>query len=578
MLGRALAIALASTVLLTGCGGSSKKRTTYVGQLGDQCLLPDFGCAASLACIDSRCLAAPARAGDACDLASACPPGLGCVFGRCTALATGGTCGPTAPCAAPLACVGGACVARAGTGTCGGGGPAIANAGSIQFGAQNPESRYQASPPQCVLPVQAAVGIPASVSVVAHATGAAVGSTLPFSVPAGATALSVVAQEVNGSVPDSFTYAGRTIPNYVAPTDVAYGAKVIYDDAAIPYPVSEPNAYANLLAYAAGSAVGAGAFTLPNTSRGLDDLLAAGALPSGPWSLTVGDWSWEFTGATTGAYDVTVLASTAPVPQSGALDVAVYLVTTGTLTAADAANDPGFVRWAQSYRAFLARLGVCVGAIRVYDVPQWAKDRWHTVNIDLSGPCDPQAQLFTLAQPVNAVHLFFVDDLTSKDVGAGQVIAGIDGTVPGPSLFPGIVSSGAAVAIGADLGAGTCNPDGTIDTARCGSDSLALVSAHETGHWLGLYHTTEQHGESFDPLRDTPACPCSQCAGASRTRCGTSSAPQVLTSQCTSDGGTCGGGSNLMFWLQTDGISAGVVTPEQGAVARLNPAVRPSAP
>jgi hypothetical protein len=577
MPGRALALALASTLLVSACGGGSKKTSSgYVGQLGDQCLPPGYPCASSLACIDSRCAAVPTKAGDACDLATTCPAPLGCVFGRCTALASGGSCDPSAPCAAPEACVNGACVARAATGTCPAGAPTIVNAGLIVFGPQNPEATYQAvannataDAAHCVLPVQVPVG---TVTQLAHAA-AGIGSVVSFTVPPGTTSLSVVSQEVNGSVPDTFTSSGRTAPNYVVPTDVTYGGgagKVLYDDATVPYPVTNPNTYANLLAYSGGSAVGAGAFTIPNTSRGLDDLLAAGAFPSGPWSLVVADWSYEYTGARVGTYDVTVLARTTPPAASGSVDVAVYLVSRGTLTAATAATDAGFLRWARTYQTLLARLGVCLGTIRVYDVPQWAKDRWYTIDIDKDKPCDPQAQLFTLAQRVDAVHLFFVDDLTSAQLGQGQVIAGIDGTVPGPSLVPGIVSSGAAVAIGSDLGAGTCG--GTIDTRACGSDSLALVSTHETGHWLGLYHTTESDGSAFDPLRDTAACPCSTCA-TSPLKCGTPDGPQVLTSQCTSPSRGCGGGSNLMFWLQTDGISTGEVTAEQSAVVRLNPAV-----
>lgn len=30
---------------------------------------------------------------------------------------------------------------------------------------------------------------------------------------------------------------------------------------------------------------------------------------------------------------------------------------------------------------------------------------------------------------------------------------------------------------------------------------------HEISHWMGLFHTTEEDGTSFDPLTDTPECP-----------------------------------------------------------------------
>ncbi len=543
MPGRALAVALAAS-LLAACGGSSNKG---------------------------------GGAGAACDPAKPCASPLGCVFGRCTAVVgAGGACSATSPCAAPQACVGGTCVDRPAAGTCGGSASIVA-AGTI---AVDPAlaTKYQAvpanttAPPQdCVLPVQAPVGA----TPIAHASSAAVGTRLAFTVPPNTTALSVVSQEVNASALDSFTYRTQTYPNYVVPTGVtAPDGTVVYDDATVPYPISDVNAYANLLAYDLAPGVGAGAFTIPNTSRALDDTLACGGLPAGSWSLVVNDWATEFgvAGASNGIYDVTVLARQAPVAGTGTVDVAVYLVTRGTLTSGNAANDPGFARWVQTYRTILARLGVCLGTVRVYDVPQWAKDRWYSVNIDMDKPCDPQAQLFTLAQPVNAVHLFFTDELvTTAPLPPGSILAGIDGTIPGPSLVPGIVNSGAAVAIGADLESGTCG--GSINTASCGADYLAYVSAHETGHWLGLYHTTETDGSAFDPLRDTPACPCRSCAGANVSKCGGASPPNLTADLCTGANATCGGAQNLMFWILDDAIATGAVSPEQGTVARYNPAV-----
>ena len=40
----------------------------------------------------------------------------------------------------------------------------------------------------------------------------------------------------------------------------------------------------------------------------------------------------------------------------------------------------------------------------------------------------------------------------------------------------------------------------------CGADQVAYIAAHESGHYLGLYHTTEANAGIFDPLGDTPQC------------------------------------------------------------------------
>jgi hypothetical protein len=63
------------------------------------------------------------------------------------------------------------------------------------------------------------------------------------------------------------------------------------------------------------------------------------------------------------------------------------------------------------------------------------------------------------------------------------------------------------------------------------SQLLAETAAHEMGHFLGLYHPTEEYsvryGYQFDPLSDTP-----ECTNGSQS-----------AEECESYGG-----GNLMFW------------------------------
>jgi len=102
------------------------------------------------------------------------------------------------------------------------------------------------------------------------------------------------------------------------------------------------------------------------------------------------------------------------------------------------------------------------------------------------------------------------------------------------------------------------------------------VTAHELGHFLGLYHVTEQTGTLFDPLQDTPTCPCRQCTS-SRSQCADAtpapSTPHTMSqAECTASS-TCSGGDNLMFWLFDSRRAIGTLTGEQAAVMRANPAV-----
>ncbi len=85
-------------------------------------------------------------------------------------------------------------------------------------------------------------------------------------------------------------------------------------------------------------------------------------------------------------------------------------------------------------------------------------------------------------------------------------------------------------------------------------------------------------GATFDPLSDTPICPCALCAPLTeRGTCVERGGPGftiVPAASCTLDAPVCGGAQNLMVWQLHPGISEGRLTREQGAVMRLDPAVR----
>jgi len=169
-----------------------------------------------------------------------------------------------------------------------------------------------------------------------------------------------------------------------------------------------------------------------------------------------------------------------------------------------------------------------------------------------------------------------------RSTGQGLNVVGVDGTIPGPSSVGGNVSSGASVN-GSDLTLTGCGAG--IDILNCGADSVAYITAHEGGHFMGLYHTTEQTGDSFDPLSDTPSCPCASCAPASQQANCVSKNPSaaqptlIRNESCLRPTGTpvCGGGENLMFWLLPQSFNPNppsVLSAHQGQVIRSNLVVR----
>ena len=117
-------------------------------------------------------------------------------------------------------------------------------------------------------------------------------------------------------------------------------------------------------------------------------------------------------------------------------------------------------------------------------------------------------------------------------VPAGGEILGVSAGIPGAAGVHGTASSGVVVSI------------------RDDTQLLGNVLAHEIGHFLGLFHTTEVYATGFDPLGDTAQCPRDQ----------------------WSDPLGCPGSDNLMFPYAVP--TAQNLTPDQRSVVRVNPLVR----
>ena len=147
----------------------------------------------------------------------------------------------------------------------------------------------------------------------------------------------------------------------------------------------------------------------------------------------------------------------------------------------------------------------------------------------------------------DTVNLFFVEDQLSGESAA----YGVSGGLPGPT---GIASSWNGV-----LNFLTAHATGTTLNTQL----LGETAAHEMGHWLGLYHTSESTGTSFDPLSDTAECPISR---------DNDSDGKVNPEEC--DGY---GADNVMFWTawstssQAAGKKQETISREQKYVLKYSP-------
>jgi hypothetical protein len=413
-----------------------------------------------------------------------------------------------------------------------------------------------------------------------------VGSTLPVTVPAGTASLTIISQLTQAPGPQvEFLLSGVDIlvPNAIIPSPIQGPMGIYFNDldAGPTPPIPE---LSDVYYFPTGSAVGA--ITLPNTSAMLSTVAQSNGIPPGTWNIGVNDYAYECSqygaacidgGSTSSIYDVKVLLKPGPLQTTGTLDLAIYLISASLPTSSQAATDPNMLRMVQGIQRMYGAAGVCVGTVTFYDVPSWAQSRYSTLNSDLAqDPCSDLHQMFTLSLPTNTLNLFFVDAITSTGDPTGTSTVGMDGTIPGPATVGGSIQSGAAV--NGSFVADNAGCTSSFQPTACGPDVVAYISAHEGGHFLGLYHVSEATGDLFDPLLDSPICNCATCARpgaqASCESNGTGAgAPYTMQgSDCTKGISYCGGGTDLMFWLLNE-ASTGTLTPEQGRVMLGSPAV-----
>jgi hypothetical protein len=152
-----------------------------------------------------------------------------------------------------------------------------------------------------------------------------------------------------------------------------------------------------------------------------------------------------------------------------------------------------------------------------------------------SGVGSPLRQVPTLSNLADnpaALNLFFVREITSSD----GMLFGISMGIPAALTIPGTISSGVIVNVSAHQTAGG------FDTRNFGQTMV-----HETGHSLGLRHSTEADGSGHDLISDTPEC-----------QGGYPLMPE-----------SCPDGLNFMFW---SGLDFGI-TPGQAYVMLRSPVV-----
>ena len=265
------------------------------------------------------------------------------------------------------------------------------------------------------------------------------------------------------------------------------------------------------------------AMQFPNTPR-------LGLLP-GSYQFVV-----AATTATTQARVNVVFKLQAAAPQAGSLPIHLWFTRQPYLNAQTAQTDRRFARAIFELSNRFGAANIRLGPVSYRDLT--GPEATALAVIDSR---EEAARLFAQAGDTHgpALHVFLVDQIVFP---GGMVAGGTSSAIPGVPSVPGLTPGGVAVALS-------------------GLDSLGFsgIMAHEAGHALGLFHTTEKDGQLHDPLADTPECP----IGADANR------------DATLDFMECAafGADNLMFWT-VYALSPGLLTPDQRFVMLRNASVQ----
>jgi len=238
---------------------------------------------------------------------------------------------------------------------------------------------------------------------------------------------------------------------------------------------------------------------------------------------------------------VTALLRRAPSPvvTQGQIDLNLFFVGVPGLSAGSAPTDPRFQQIFSQVKSTWSKVGITVGNVSYLDLSPADAARFSYLDENDLGTLMTRSKNATRD---NAMNVFFVNTING-DILAGYVILGVSAGLPGAPIR-GTTASGLAV---------------TMADFPQGLGKIALTWAHEGGHNLGLFHTTEASGTAFDPLDDTPEC--------SRTR-DTNGNRIVESSECQGVGA-----DNLMFWTTSPtGLNLNL-TPNQGFVLLRDPVV-----
>ena len=197
-----------------------------------------------------------------------------------------------------------------------------------------------------------------------------------------------------------------------------------------------------------------------------------------------------------GQVDVSVVIkrSSDGAPEFGFLNLNLHFTGAGGMTAANAASHERLQTALKTFAKIYAGAGIGIGTLTYRDLDEGFQvvDGFSKVGNDFE-----EIAKLTADNPPG-VNLVFVRELmdSNSPIGGFGVILGISGGIPGPSGIQG--TSRSAVIIATDT---------PSEFPTSNKDLMGPTMAHEIGHYLGLFHSSELGfgtQQLHDHLQDTP--------------------------------------------------------------------------
>lgn len=190
---------------------------------------------------------------------------------------------------------------------------------------------------------------------------------------------------------------------------------------------------------------------------------------------------------------------------------------------------------------------------KVHDEPLFLESEDGTGVVEVDEMMNYNSSFAQLAMVVDdavprGLNVVFVNELLMSMLEDDMTLLGMAGGIPS-TPFDGTPGSSLVISVDAHR-----DQSGALL-----AEFISATVAHEVGHMMGLFHTTEQDGKSFDPLEDTPRCDAKTFDADSNGR--------VDASECGS-----AGADNMMFWQASPSLDSHL-TPAQAEVLRAHPLV-----